>query len=453
MSSNFYTTAVKTGSDYQVLVYAVAGTNVESADITVTYNVANGTYNGSTVNPRWNAQDSVDTSTMGTGTIALIDASTTRQGPLPIGSTTDGLLVTLDFTLNTNQAAVTGTANVIDYTDITSPTGASKGTSGALQLACFATGTRIATPSGQVAVEALREGGDIVTHSGAIRPILWIGHRRVNLAAHPSPELVQPIRIRAGAVAEGIPSADLLVSPDHAFLLDGVLVPAHALVNGDSIAQERRATITYWHVELDSHDILLAEGMPAESYLDTGNRDNFADDATTTLHPNFATAPEIYSVLGAAPLATDPAIVRPIWQRLAERGSSFRTAATIEDPGLTVIAGGRRIQSSTDGSGRHIFALPADARDITIASRTARPSDRTPWCGDRRLLGVAISEITLDGKTLDLEQNIHGWYATENEGPKSWRWTDGNAHMTLPNPGRILEIHVHGSLPYARAAA
>src|ERR1019366_10641252 len=59
----------------------------------------------------------------------------------------------------------------------------------------------------------------------------------------------------------------------------GVLIPIRYLVNGRSIAQEARDEVTYWHVELARHDILLAEGLPAESYLDTGNRDAFADNA------------------------------------------------------------------------------------------------------------------------------------------------------------------------------
>ena len=106
--------------------------------------------------------------------------------------------------------------------------------------------------------------------------IRWLGHRRLDLRAHPAPDTVQPIRILAGAFGEGQPLRDLRLSPGHALYVDGVLVQAVRLVNGASIVQEAVDAVTYWHVELERHDVLLAEGLPAESYLDTGNRAGFA---------------------------------------------------------------------------------------------------------------------------------------------------------------------------------
>ncbi len=154
---------------------------------------------------------------------------------------------------------------------VTTPTGG-------LEVACFAAGTRILTARGEVAVEHLRIGEMLPTlrdgHSGAVR---WLGYRRIDCGAHPRPWEVWPIRVRAGAFAPDVPRRSLLLSPDHAVYVDGVLIPVRYLVNGVSIAQVETASVAYWHLELDRHDVVLAEGLPAESYLDTGNQSAFAN--------------------------------------------------------------------------------------------------------------------------------------------------------------------------------
>jgi Ca2+-binding RTX toxin-like protein len=144
---------------------------------------------------------------------------------------------------------------------------------------CFAAGTRIMTAEGEVEVERLQAGDLVATLSGkgpAFKPVLWIGHRRIALAGLPDAAAIAPVRIRAGALGDGAPCRDLLVSPDHCMFLDGALVPARLLVNGRTITVERAlAEITYFHVELERHDVLLAEGAAAESWLDCSNRDWF----------------------------------------------------------------------------------------------------------------------------------------------------------------------------------
>ena len=161
---------------------------------------------------------------------------------------------------------------------------------GGLSVACFRTGTFLATPRGDVPVETLRVGDLVRTVGGASAPVVWLGHRGIDCRRHPHPHphAMWPIRVAAGAFAEGKPSRDLWLSPDHAVFVDGVLVPIRHLVNGTTIAQERCATVTYWHVELPRHDILLAEGLPCESFLDTGNRCAFARGGVVDLHPDFS---------------------------------------------------------------------------------------------------------------------------------------------------------------------
>ncbi len=141
---------------------------------------------------------------------------------------------------------------------------------------CFAAGTRILTARGEVPVETLAPGDLVATVSGAgapMKPVVFLGRRRFVLAGHPAAATLAPVRIAAGALAENTPHRDLLVSPDHCLFLDGRLVPARLLVNGSTITVEHRmAEVTYFHIELEGHDVVLAEGAAAESWLDTGNR-------------------------------------------------------------------------------------------------------------------------------------------------------------------------------------
>jgi Hint domain len=160
---------------------------------------------------------------------------------------------------------------------------------------CFTTDTHIRTTRGEVAVEDLRIGDRIVTASGALRPVAWIGHRDLDGAGKALPHDQQPVRIRAGAFGAGLPTRDLCLSPGHPVLVGadedgagGHLVPIMCLINGTSIAREPVSSVTYWHVELDAHDILLAEGLPAESYLDWGDRPFFDEASDHALHnPDF----------------------------------------------------------------------------------------------------------------------------------------------------------------------
>ena len=188
--------------------------------------------------------------------------------------------------------------------------------------ACFLEGTRIMTRAGEVAVERLR-AGDLVLAVGPggarFAPVRWIGHRRIDLARHPRPDQARPIRIRAGALGPATPVRDLFLSPEHALFLDGALVPAALLVDGDAIAPDpvvRR--IRYYHVELDAHAVLLAEGAAAESYREDGNRMDFDNGGiVVALHPAFA--PGAIGAKPCAPLVTHGGRLEAIRARLAAR--------------------------------------------------------------------------------------------------------------------------------------
>jgi len=141
---------------------------------------------------------------------------------------------------------------------------------------CFCAGTMIRTPDGQKPVETLRRGDLVLTADGDVKPVSWLGRQTIS-TVFADPEAVWPIRIRAGALDENVPSRDLTLSPDHAVLVDGVLVHAGALVNGASIVRvtEVPRAFIYYHVELDDHSLILAENTPAETFIDHPQRLSF----------------------------------------------------------------------------------------------------------------------------------------------------------------------------------
>ncbi len=189
-------------------------------------------------------------------------------------------------------------------------------------VGCFAAGSRILTDRGEVPVESLREGDLAVTLSeiGAkCGPVRWIGVARIDIDRHPRPRAVTPIRILAGAFGDDLPHRDLLLSPDHAVYVDGVLIPIQYLENGATIRREAiGGVVTYYHVELDEHAVLVADGLPVESYLDTGGRANFLNGGgVRALYPEFAA--RRWETQGCAPLIVTGPALRAVRDRLNSR--------------------------------------------------------------------------------------------------------------------------------------
>ncbi len=182
---------------------------------------------------------------------------------------------------------------------------------------CFVAGTAIATPLGNVAVETLRIGDVVTLDDGGVAPVFWVGHKTI-APRFADPLKVVPIRIRAGALDDGLPERDLLVSPCHAVLVDGLLIQAAALVNGVSIVRETKmpGTFTYYHIELGTHSLLLAEGVPSETL--------FADSVDRMEFDNWA---EHEALFGTAISAAEMSYPRVKAARQVPRAIRFRLAA------------------------------------------------------------------------------------------------------------------------------
>jgi hypothetical protein len=146
---------------------------------------------------------------------------------------------------------------------------------------CYCPGTLIKTGRGQTRVEKLKLGDKVMTASGALRPVKWVGRRSYGGRFVMGRKDILPIRIKAGALEDNVPKRDLWISPHHAMYfkdmnLDGVLIEAKDLVNGVSIVQaERVERVEYIHIELDSHDVIIAEGALSESFIDDDSRGMF----------------------------------------------------------------------------------------------------------------------------------------------------------------------------------
>jgi Ca2+-binding RTX toxin-like protein len=183
--------------------------------------------------------------------------------------------------------------------------------------ACYAPGTHIATADGDCAIELLAIGDLLRTANGALRPVKWIARRSYAAPfAHRNTGL-WPVVIRAGALAEGVPARNLSVSPLHAMFIDGVLVPAEALLNGTSICQpEPTGDVAYVHVELDTHDVILAEGAASESFVDDDSRQMFQNaEEYARLYPDEARRHIVY----CAPRVTQGFALDAIRRRVAVR--------------------------------------------------------------------------------------------------------------------------------------
>lgn len=275
-------------------------------------------------------------------------------------------------------------------------------TSGIAITACYAAGTRLATQSGARAIETIRPGELLHTADGGTRRVVWTGRRRLAPARHPRPWDVNPIRVRRNAFGPRLPVRDLVLSPDHAVFVEGVLIPVRYLCNGATVVQEVWPEVTYWHIELDRHDVVLAEGLPAESYLDTGNRAAFEDAGLAlALHPAFARA--VWAEESCAPLVTGGEVVRLV------RAALVLQAAAI----------GYRLKAE---AALHVVESPSGVR---LLSRSFVPAEVLPGSADHRRLGVAVTAIRIDGEEAPLDDPRlgSGWHPPED----GVRWTSGDA--------------------------
>jgi hypothetical protein len=334
------------------------------------------------------------------------------------GETLAGDMLTLATSTGSLTFALAGAANFSQPLII----GTDGGAGTEIAMACFVTGTRIATPAGPRLVEDLRPGDLVCTGAAALQaePIVWTGRRRLTFSPG-KPAATRPVRVLAGAFGPGAPARDLRLSPNHAIAIDGVLIEAAALVNGATIRRERDTpAVTYHHIELARHGLLRAEGLAVESYRDTGNRAEFADSAGT---PAPRQPPCLPLCRGGPALAA---------ARASLLDGALRLGFTrTHQPDLTARAGARRLRPLPQ-PGWH-FALPPALATIELLSPTACPAELAAGPADPRTLGAALASVTLHTPRraipIDLAARQHtGLYECE----PTLCWTNGHATLALP---------------------
>ncbi|KXV27939.1 Hint domain-containing protein [Gluconobacter japonicus] len=274
------------------------------------------------------------------GGVIELSTGTTITDPISVQSGAAFIFAGIDNSNNTISAAIvskssetSGTA-ILDVLsagsvlrevqiqgDFTSPLYFTRAASGnAFEMGfgtpCYCPGTLIATEEGEIPVENLQVGTRVQTASGEIRPIRWIGRRAYDPIFAYGNRDVLPILLRKGSLGNTLPRRDLTVSPLHAMFVDGYLIPALHLVNGLSIIQiEKPDQISYIHIELETHDILLAEGAPSESFIDDGSRGMFHNaHEYSELYPDAPVVPAQY----CAPRLEDGEELARIYQRLKD---------------------------------------------------------------------------------------------------------------------------------------
>src|SRR5690606_31365328 len=181
-------------------------------------------------------------------------------------------------------------------------------------------------------------------------------------------------------------------------------------------------------------DIMLAENVPAESYVDTGNRNMFQNAAEVSMNPDFGPAqgrPEVEGIK----VAQQGPVVEAIRKRLLARAEAMTGASRTTDAALCIQVNGQIVHSTPEYSkeGVYRFALPANAGDVRILSRAAVVRDVTPLARrDLRQIGVGLSGIavtTAHGRQqIDLaEPALTGLNAAQDVKGTTMRWTNGAA--------------------------
>lgn len=307
---------------------------------------------------------------------------------------------------------------------------------GGVYVPCYLKGTHIATPIGESKIETLKIGDKVLRARGGVATVKWLGHRTLYKNRIPTKDAVKafPILFKKDCIAQNVPHRDLTLSPGHHVFFDGLLVPAMMLVNGQTIIQQFDTEVfEYYHVELEQFDIILAEGVPAESYVDTGNRNTFQNAREVTMNPDFGPS-EGRPIIKGVEVVQQGSAVEAIRNQLLMRAEQMTGASRTTEAALCIEINGQVITpTEIYNDNVYRFQLPEAIGDVHIVSRSAivRETTNKPT-RDMRQVGVGITSIVLDSECgrdqIDLNgPTLRGFHEIQDSNGKAMRWTSGRS--------------------------
>ncbi|MCP9319098.1 Hint domain-containing protein [Acetobacter persici] len=357
-----------------------------------------------------------------------------------------------------------------DYTGLTyyEGNGASHA-DGTETIVCFLAGSMIRTTAGDIAVEDIQIGDQVIAfdwknNEDVTRPVVWVGkaHATVRPELHDD-EAGWPVRILKDAVADGVPYKDMLITAEHCLFFKDRFVPVRMLVNGVSIFYDKSITsYDYYHVETEQHSVITADGMLTESYLETGNRSSFRQEGKVV---TLFGSTKSWEDDAGAPLGVDRSFVEPLFRAIEWREDKVSKEQAPAAPELTndpdlhlVTETGAVVRPMRKAAHEYSFMLPPSTQSVRIVSRASRPSDVIgPFVDDRRSMGVAVADVRLLCAKKPFEITSH----LQTEKPEGWHetdwtdcaWTNGNAELPLGEylahgEMGILSITVRAAGPY-----
>ncbi|WP_048839612.1 Hint domain-containing protein, partial [Acetobacter cibinongensis] len=307
-------------------------------------------------------------------------------------------------------------------------------------------------------------------NTDTVCPVVWVGKAHVNVChGLPDDEAGWPVRVLKDGIADGVPYKDMLITAEHCLFFKDRFVPVRMLVNGVSIFYDKSITsYDYYHVETEQHSVITADGMLTESYLDTGNRSSFRQEGKIA---TMCGAVKSWQNDAGAPLNVERSFVEPLYRALEWRETCHAAHASgshspvimselTSDPDLYLVTEtGATIRAIRHEGLTYSFMLPPKTSFVRLISKADRPCDVIgPFVDDRRLMGVAVGEVTVIGKSQKRSISVHlqttkpeGWHT--DMGWQGAAWTNGNALLPLTGAQSrdgmtLLSITVLSAGPY-----